>query len=371
MQIDANIPAGNIIVDGVDGDTVRLRQDIRDTEGWWFYWAFRVRGAGGKTLQFQFTDKDPLGVRGPAVSTDEGTTWRWLGRERQDAPVFSYAFPSHAEVRFSFGIPYLQSDWDRFLRRHFGNRRVRPATLCVSRHGRQVECATIGTTGGTPSKRVLVTARHHCCEAMANFELEGMLDAVLAANAEETRWLADSVEFFVVPFVDKDGSEEGDQGKNRKPRDHGRDYVGESLYPETAAIRRAIPAWSEGKLDAAIDLHCPWIRGKHNEDIYIVGSASPSIWEQQQRFGAILEGVCRGPLPYRSADNLPFGQDWNVERNYAGGRSMARWAGQELHAPITLSIELPYANVHGAEVTPDRARAFGADLARALGRFLH
>ena len=41
----------------------------------------------------------------------------------------------------------------------------------------------------------------------------------------------------LVPFVDKDGVEEGDQGKNRAPRDHNRDYAGASMYPETGALR--------------------------------------------------------------------------------------------------------------------------------------
>ena len=84
------------------------------------------------------------------------------------------------------------------------------------------------------------------------------------------------VEFFVVPFVDKDGVEDGDQGKNRRPHDHNRDYGGRadgdhSIYASTRALRERIPAWSGGKLRVALDLHCPWIRGEHNEVIYFVG----------------------------------------------------------------------------------------------------
>ena len=60
---------------------VFLRQDLRDTEGFWFYWYFRVRGASGRTLTFHFTDGKPVGVRGPAISLDEGATWTWLGAD--------------------------------------------------------------------------------------------------------------------------------------------------------------------------------------------------------------------------------------------------------------------------------------------------
>lgn len=45
IQIDAEFPGGNIIVDSIYGDTILLRQDLRDTEGNWFIglFAFEVR----------------------------------------------------------------------------------------------------------------------------------------------------------------------------------------------------------------------------------------------------------------------------------------------------------------------------------------
>ena len=41
FTVDTAIPAGNAIVNSIDGDTVSIRQDLRDTKGEWFYWAFR------------------------------------------------------------------------------------------------------------------------------------------------------------------------------------------------------------------------------------------------------------------------------------------------------------------------------------------
>ena len=54
-MIDCEFPGGNIVVDAIEGDTVSLHQDLRDTRGDWFYWYFRVRGAAGRTLNFKFT----------------------------------------------------------------------------------------------------------------------------------------------------------------------------------------------------------------------------------------------------------------------------------------------------------------------------
>ena len=37
---------------------------------------------------------------------------------------------------------------------------------------------------------------------------------------------------YVIPFVDIDGVENGDQGK-QAPHDHNRDYINSPIYPET------------------------------------------------------------------------------------------------------------------------------------------
>ena len=93
--VDANYPGGNIIVERIEGDAICLQPDMRDTEGWWFYWNFRVRGAQGRTLTFRFSGDNPIGVRGPAVSTDGGRSWSWLGSEAVQDASFKYAFPAN------------------------------------------------------------------------------------------------------------------------------------------------------------------------------------------------------------------------------------------------------------------------------------
>ena len=171
-------------------------------------------------------------------------------------------------------------------------------------------------------------------------------------------------------FVDKDGVEDGDQGKNRRPHDHNRDYNDVSIYPEVAALRAKTRAWSKGKLHVALDLHCPYIRGGHNEDIYIVGSADKAVWKQQQAFGKILQAVNESPLPYQTANNLPFGKSWNTPANYTKGTSFGRWAGTLESIRLATTLEIPYANAGGKSVTPETARGFGRSLARAIRVYL-
>ena len=184
------------------------------------------------------------------------------------------------------------------------------------------------------------------------------------------KWFRKNVELLVIPFLDKDGVEDGDQGKLRKPRDHNRDYDANPIYPETRAIQKFVPQWSKDKLRLTIDLHCPHIRGNYNEFIYLVGSGKPQIWEQQERFGNILERVQQGPLVYRATNNLPFGQAWNAPKNFTAGPSIVGWAKGLPGVKLATTIEFPYANVLGNEVNASTARAFGKDLSRAIREYL-
>jgi hypothetical protein len=308
-------------------------------------------------------------VRGPAVSFDEGARWKWLGKQR-DNKSFTYSFPPKADsVRFSFGMPYTEANLKTFLKHIGDNSALKKETLCQSRKGRDVERLRIGKLKGEPEFRVMITCRAHCCEMMTSYVAEGLIEAALADD-KDGKWFRKNVEMLVIPFVDKDGVEDGDQGKLRKPRDHNRDYDTNAIYPETRAIQKFVPQWSAGKLRLTIDLHCPYIRGNFNEFIYLVGSAKPQIWEQQERFGNILERVQKGPLVYRATNNLPFGQAWNTAKNFTAGPSIGRWAGELPGVKLATTIEFPYANVLGREVNANTARAFGKDLSRAIREYL-
>jgi hypothetical protein len=370
LRIDCAFPGGNAVVESVTGDTVLLHQDLRDTEGWWFYWAFRVRGAAGRTLKFRFTNQKPVGVRGPAISLDGGATWNWAPPGSFDPSGFDYAFPAGAgDVRFSFTIPYFQTNLQEFLRKHRGDPHLQAGALCRSRKGRDVEQLRAGRLDGGCRYRILLTARHHACEALADYSLEGILSAVLA-DSEDGAWYRSNVEILAVPFMDKDGVEDGDQGKNRRPRDHNRDYAGESLYPEVRTLRQKIPEWSGGRLRIALDIHCPSVRGADHEKIHFVGVEDAEVWKQVLRLSSILEETARGPLPFRSSGNVPWGTSWNLPSNLKSFKSFALWASGLPGIGIATTVEIPYANALGGTVTAESARALGTDLARAMRLYL-
>jgi hypothetical protein len=367
FSLDCDFPGGNIIVERIDGDDVFLRQDLRDTEGWWFHWAFRVRGAAGRELTFHFTNGDVLGGMGPAVSVDGGLGWEWAGTggvvrdPEEKGVVFKSRIPA-AETYFSFAIPYQGSDLKRFLARP-SSAPIQTDILCHSQAGRPVQRLVLGPAQAR--HRLLFTSRHHSCESLACHVVEGILGQALAPGAEG-QWWRENAAIAWIPFMDFDGVEQGDQGKNRRPHDHNRDYV-EEIYPSVKALKAWAPAWGQGKMKVGFDFHCPYIRGRRDVMAHFVSSPDQANWARILKFSDILEKDLRGTLPYQTANNLPFGDDWNVMRS---GASCQEWMGTLDGMELATTVEFPYDNVEGVPVTAEAARAFGKDMAGALRKFL-
>ena len=361
-MITNRIPGGNIQVVSVEGHNIELDVEMRDSAGDWFYWCFKAVFPEKGTYCFHFIRANKVGTRGPAISLDGGRSWRWLCRERwNDGSSFRYECPEAGqEVIFCMGMQYLQRDWEAFLREFEGNSLLQPGTLCRSRKGRNVELVTIRE--GSPNHTVLLTSRHHAGEMMATHALEGILRAVLA-DSEFGREFRRTAALYAVPFVDKDGVEEGDQGKNRIPHDHARDYQDPGLYPETRALRRMI---EERKIDFILDLHCPWIYGDWNEVSYMVGSGDAKMDRAMDRFGEILESYQVSCAPYFKKNNIAFGVDWNTEKNYTQGRSISQFAEKLPFIRFARSIEIPFANF--GEITVDRGSMlrYGDSIAHAI-----
>lgn len=367
VQIDGDFPGGNVLVERIDGDDVYLRQDLRDTPRFWFYWYFRVRGAEGRRLTFHFTGGKAVGVRGPAVSSDGGDRWRWLDDETVTQKSFVYEFgPNETAVRFCFAVPYQRRHLEAMLEKYASRDDFAVEQHAVSRQGRPVPRIRFGDLGGEPEHRVLLACRHHSCEMMASWVLEGLIESVMA-DSERGSWLRNHIEFLCVPMMDLDGVEDGDQGKNRSPHDHNRDYLDEPIYPEVAALKELVPDWSDGRLRLSIDLHCPYIRGGRNQEIFFVGGPDEEMAERLEEFSKLLESVQQGPLKYDARHNIPWGESWNSMEE---ARSFGRWSALLPGVEIATTLETPYADAGGNPVTVESARALGADLAAAIERWL-
>jgi hypothetical protein len=373
ITVDGDYPGGNVLVRRIEDGRLVVEQDRRDTTEWWFWWNFRVRGAAGRTLTVEFADQGgPVGPNGPAMSLDR-RHWRWAwqadGRgpcSEHDRRHFVIRVPRGADtVYLAFSFPYQLEDFQRFAARFRRCRDLRVTTLATTRAGRRAPLITIGRSREA-KYHVLFCCRHHACESVASFVLEGAIEWILSREGEVLRR---STGLTVVPFVDLDGVEAGDQGKSRAPHDHNRDYTPSPIYPTVAAVERIVDDLSRRGLAVYLDFHCPWIRRGANEAAFLVEPPEPHAAHLRELSG-ILRRTNDSPIPFTGRFDLPSGVDWNVSepgRPTSTSYVCRRDTGSLL---LAATLETSYSLAEGVVVTPEGARRFGRAVGRAMAEFL-
>jgi hypothetical protein len=256
-----------------------------------------------------------------------------MGTDNVRENAFFYDFAAAGDkVSFAVTIPYLQANLAKFLQQNRSNKHLQASVLTKSRHGRDVELLQIGEPGAGRTA-VLATARHHATETMASYVLEGFLAAAMADDAAGEEFRKRYV-LFAVPLVDKDGVEEGDQGKNRKPHDHNRDYGETSIYPEIRAIKELDRGQN---FLLALDFHCPTLVMPDHQVMYFVGAKQ----HPQHNFENVTEFAKRikSGLP-KTAPAGPL--VWLRDENDASPKS-SRYFGFKLGAIMSATLEFPFA----------------------------
>ena len=390
IRVDADFPGGNVKVESIDqeNNVVCVRPDLRDTRSNYFYFYFRVTGAENRTVTFKFPEKSTnFGAVGPNVSVDGGKTWRFLAEKDYltsgtkfpaKQHEFTWTFgPNDSDVRFAFGTPYTQSNWDEFMAQYRAREDVRFETLCRSRSDkRDVELFRVPYLGqGKPRFYLAFTARHHACESSASPVMEGMISFCLS-DAPEAQWLRQNAEIVFIPFMDKDGVEEGDQGKNRSPHDHNRDYVQE-LYPSVKAFKALIVKESEGIPLVFMDLHAPSIRGGRNDFFYSHGPIEMEkmnpIWNRFR--DKLAENQKNGTLKYEPKWDVPGrSEGHNSIKSFTGKNgnlsSSRVWVQSLPNVYFANCMEFGYTLCGNAVITPESGRELGRNVMKTLAEIL-
>ncbi len=362
MEISKDFVGGNISVESIenisDNDVcVHLKNEIRDTVGDWFYWAFKVVGANGKTVKFIFDEPDRVGYFGAAVSLDF-KNWNWV--DNADGESFTYTFgESETEVYFAHHMLYHPNRFEK-LADKLG---LEIKTLCKSRKGRDIPFVEFGKG----DKSIVLTSRHHACESTGSYVLEGVLEELV-----NDMTILDEYKIFCVPFVDYDGVVDGDQGKNRFSGDHNRGYFNESMYESVNSIKRF---FNKNSVCFAFDFHSPWHKTGMNDTVFIVHKTiDKDRVERLETFGTIFEKCVennKNSFKYYTNNDIEYGLEWNKISDTPVSFSAFSWLQKEMD--LTFTLETAYfGSSDGANKVSDVGLVeLGKSFAKALNKYIN
>ena len=354
ITINTDYKGANMKFVSIEGDTLTFETDLKGGRNW-FYWSFEISSEKDRDLKFVVLSKQKymgmIAPQGPAISLDQGKSWKWLGEESTNKPwrEFRYKIAKNAKVRLSTTIPYMQRELDTFFAKHKDNKHFKVETLATTNKGRKVELVTIGQPA-EDKKNVLFTCRHHACETMASFVLEGFMNEA-ASESSLGQKFRDKYVLYAVPIVDKDGVQEGDQGKNRRPHDHNRDYIDKPLYPEVAAIKKL----SESKkIDLCLDWHCPTLTMDIHQAIYFPGPKDKPVnnYKNVLAFATNLKGLLPKTAPGYYRISM---KDWEKRSK----NHFSDFFAMQERTIMSATVEFPYAP-KGKVMDGDSCRSYGS-----------
>ncbi len=371
VAISCDYPGGNVKIKNLSPGRAEVEADLRDTQQPWFYWNFEAKAEKNGVVKFLFPVKQKqVSAQGPAISTDGGKSWKWLGREKTNflaaepegpRDSFSWNFTKTGErVHFAQGIPYQRANLDSVLEKYKNHPDLKVAVLTKTRKGAETPLLIIGKEApGT--KNILLTARHHSCEAIPSYAMEGFLEEALS-DSPFGREFRKKYVLYAVVFVDLDGVQGGDQGKGRAPHDHNRDYgLEKPLYPEIKAIEELD---REKKFFIALDLHAPSVRDDIHERFYFDGLRTPENNSATVEFYKWLFEESPTTVDY----TLNFLKPTPMKPSDGKGIPFSHYFGSRPHTAYGVTIEIPYASGGNPEYDDSEAKKYGKGLLRAMMR---
>lgn len=234
---------------------LNIRKDSHADFSQWFY--FRLQGARGTPCIMRFMNAGkatyPSGWDGyQAVASYDCETWFRVPTAYDGQVMTVTHVPQHDSVYYAYFEPY---SWERHLRL-LGRVEASPAARVVDLgntvEGRDMNLVVLGNSSAR--KKVWVIARQHPGETMAEWFVEGMIDALLDQANPVARRLLERAAFYIVPNMNPDGSVRGNLRTNAAGANLNREWVAPSLEtsPEVFVVKNKI---HETGCDLFLDIH--------------------------------------------------------------------------------------------------------------------
>jgi len=371
MHISASFDSGNIEVVSSDRPSdirLRIRSDAGGEHMQWFH--FRLTGGQGKPCTLRIENAHAVSypkawTHYRAVASYDRQHWFRVPTQFQEGQLIIEHTPSHDVVYYAYFAPYsLERHHDLLARMQL---REGVSLLCLGTtvDGRDLDMLQVGTPG--PGLRTLwCIARQHPGETMAEWWMEGFIDALTDPNNALARAIRDQAVVYVIPNMNPDGSIRGHLRCNAAGANLNREWHEPcpERSPEVWLTRNAMDARG---CDFCLDVH-------GDEELpynFIAAAEGIPSWTDRlahltQQFKDALEQA-----------NPDFQQVHGYPDDAPGQANMSMCTSQiaERFDCLAMTLEQPFKdNANRPHITegwsPERARQLGASTLHAIATVL-
>jgi murein tripeptide amidase MpaA len=234
---------------------LNLRKDSHADFAQWFY--FRLQGARDQACTMRVMNASqatyPQGWENyQAVASYDREHWFRVPTSYDGKVLTVTHTPECDSVYYAYFEPY---SWERHLQllgRAENSPLVRVEDIGSTVEGRDMNVVVVGNPAA--AKKVWVIARQHPGESMAEWFVEGMVDALIDPFNPVARQVLQQAVFYIVPNMNPDGSVHGNLRTNAAGANLNREWVSPSMEtsPEVFVVRNRI---HESGCDVFLDIH--------------------------------------------------------------------------------------------------------------------
>ncbi|TRW49719.1 carboxypeptidase family protein [Aliidiomarina halalkaliphila] len=367
MLISTAFDSGNIEVLSADRpDNIRLniRKDHQSDFYQWFHFKLLSTAEIEHTLIIENASGSayPKGWEGyQTFASYDRDTWFRVPTSFDGSKVTIQFTPEQESVFFAYFIPY---SWERHLdlvqwaqQSSWVEQKVLGTTL----DGREMNLLVIGEPA-EHKRSIWITARQHPGETMAEWFVEGMLEALLNEDEPVSRQLLEQCVFYVVPNMNPDGSVRGHLRTNAAGVNLNREWKTPTIE-KSPEVFHVLNMMDEVGVDMYLDIH-----GDENIPYNFIAGAEgiPSYDDRHAQLeasfrAAYLQATAEFQTTYGYDKDEPGKANLTVASNAVAERF--RCLAFTVEMPFKDNDDLPEPYQQWSDV---RSQQFGRDTLRAI-----
>ena len=357
IKISHQFDAGAIEVVDVQSPSdiqLRLRKDSQADFSQWFY--FRLQGARETACTMRIVNAGqasyPEGWSGyKAVASYDRRHWFRVPTAYDNGVLAISHTPAQDSIYYAYFEPYSFERHLDLLARAAADERVRVEDLGNTVDGRDLNLVVVGNEEA--ASKVWIIARQHPGETMAEWFVEGLIDALLDRANPHARLLLSQAVFYIVPNMNPDGAVRGNLRTNAAGANLNREWAAPSITssPEVFLVRERLHQTG-----------CTLFLDVHGDEAlpYIFAAGSEMLEgftdEQARAQQGFIDAFKNASPDFQDKHGYPSGK-YRVELL----KLASKYVGHHFKC-VSLTLELPFKD--NADMPDDQAGWNGARSAR-------